>query len=176
MSTIFHSPGFKRSLKILSWIPVIIAFNDNVSYIARIKGPSMRPSLNPNDNELSTDWVLLWKWGCTQSYNLKRNDIVLIKSPSDPHKIYCKRIKGVQFDTIKTLHPYPKETVLVPRNHIWVEGDNVTQSVDSNNFGAVATGMIVGKVVKVIWPPTRWGTNLNETVGRHDALSLATRQ
>lgn len=89
----------------------------------------------------------------------------------DPSKTYCKRIKGIQYDSILTRYPYPREVVHIPRNHVWVEGDNAFHSIDSNNFGPISNGLVVGKAVKVIWPPSRWGTDLKFTTGRHEILT-----
>ncbi|EDO18348.1 hypothetical protein Kpol_1013p19 [Vanderwaltozyma polyspora DSM 70294] len=164
--------SFKIAFITLSWIPVMMTFNNNVCYVANIKGSSMRPTLNPNDNEISNDWVLLWKFGCQKSYNLHRDDIILFKAPSDPSTVYCKRIKGIQYDTIKTKAPYPRETVTIPRNHLWVEGDNVFHSIDSNKFGPISSGLVIGKAVKVIWPPSRWGTDLKESLGRGNVVTI----
>ena len=125
----------------------------------------MRPTLNPSDS--SNDWILLWKF---RKDAVQRNDVILFKSPMDPKKILCKRVKGVELDKVFTKYPYPKDSVIVPRNHIWVEGDNVTHSIDSNEFGPISKGLIVGSVATIIWPPSRWGTDLKETLGRNNIL------
>ena len=36
---------------------------------------------------------------------------------------------------------------------IWVEGDNAEKSIDSNNYGPICLGLVVGKASHVIWPP-----------------------
>lgn len=167
------SPSYalKLSLVTLTWIPVVMTFNENVCYIARVDGSSMRPTLNPDDSASSTDWVLLWKYHARKAQSLHRDDVILLKSPMDPSKTYCKRIKGIQYDSILTRYPYPREVVHIPRNHVWVEGDNAFHSIDSNNFGPISNGLVVGKAVKVIWPPSRWGTDLKFTTGRHEILT-----
>lgn len=163
--------SLKWQLVALTWIPVIITFNENVCHIAKIQGSSMRPTLNPSECNSSTDWVLLWKLNCKDSNNLNRDDVILFKCPTDPAKTYCKRIKGVQYDSIKTRYPYPRDIVHIPRNHLWVEGDNVFHSVDSNNFGPISTGLVIGKAVKVIWPPSRWGIDIKLSTGRQDLIT-----
>lgn len=170
-SRVLHSYAFRVSLVTLSWVPVVMTFNDDICYVARVDGSSMRPTLNPDESTSSTDWVLLWKFHSTKAQCLHRNDVVLFKSPLDPSKTYCKRIKGIQYDSVLTRYPYPKEVVHVPRNHIWVEGDNVYHSIDSNNFGPISNGLVIGRAVQVIWPPSRWGTDFKATTGRHDILT-----
>lgn len=171
MYSISTSYALKVSLITLTWVPVAMTFNDNVCYIAKIEGSSMRPTFNPDESASSTDWVLLWKLNCRNSYNLNRDDVILFKSPSNPVATYCKRIKGVQYDSIQTRYPYPRGVVHIPRNHLWVEGDNVYHSIDSNNFGPISTGLVIGKAVQVIWPPSRWGVDLKRSTGRQQILT-----
>lgn len=85
----------------------------------------------------------------------------MFHSPLEPEKLVTKRITGVQGETISThCPPYPRPEAKVPRNHLWVEGDNSFHSVDSNTFGPISQALVVGKVIKVIWPITRLGANL----------------
>lgn len=151
----------------LSWIPVALAMSD-VFHVSKVDGSSMRPTLNPSDLD-PHDWVVLKKFKPTS--NLKVNDIVLLKSPFDPSKILCKRVKALSLDTIKCdankdANSNDNSTMLIPRGHVWVEGDNI-HSVDSRNFGPISEGLIVGKVLFIIWPPQRWKTKLDRWVGNN---------
>lgn len=53
--------------------------------------------------------------------------------------------------------------VLVQPNRLWVLGDNRAQSADSSAFrgvpggGSVPASSVIGRVVAVIWPPSRAG-------------------
>ncbi len=40
--------------------------------------------------------------------------------------------------------------VVVPKGHVWVEGDNATMSVDSRHIGAVPAALISGRVQAVV--------------------------
>lgn len=154
----------RSALLAVTWIPVMLTATEFV-HISQIKGSSMRPTLNPNDG--STDWVLLNLWNPMERL---RNDIVLLRSPKDPDVVYCKRVKGLSNDALyldqQSRNRGDKTKLkLVPNGHLWVEGDNA-HSVDSREFGPVSKGLVIGKVVCVIWPPQRWGTDLNRWVGR----------
>ncbi|ODV93670.1 hypothetical protein PACTADRAFT_45887 [Pachysolen tannophilus NRRL Y-2460] len=142
----------KTSLIFLTWVPVIYTFNEHVCYISKVEGSSMKPTFNPSSTK--SDFVLLWKWNLKPNLNI--NDVILLRSPINPEKIYAKRIKGLQGDKIQTRYPYPKQSVLIPRNHLWVEGDNI-HSIDSNNFGPVSNGLVIGKACYIIFPFSRFG-------------------
>jgi len=45
--------------------------------------------------------------------------------------------------------------IVIPRDHIWVEGDSPLHSIDSRHYGPVHTDAILGKIVYRIWPRTR---------------------
>lgn len=150
---------------ILACTPIIIFLND-LYQISKVDGHSMRPTLNPSD--LRTDWVLIKKWNFLSK--LKINDIVLINSPTDPTISLCKRIKALEGD--KILVPLGSKfgkmtqlkTMIVPRGHVWVQGDNL-HSLDSRDFGTLSKGLIKGQIIKIIWPWNRFFSNLNEWVG-----------
>lgn len=44
------------------------------------------------------------------------------------------------------------ETVTVPFGHVWVEGDNVETTYDSNDYGPISKTLIVGLASSVLWP------------------------
>ncbi|CCK73082.1 endopeptidase catalytic subunit KNAG_0M02290 [Huiozyma naganishii CBS 8797] len=141
----------------VSWIPVALAATD-VVHVSRIEGSSMRPTLNSSDGD--TDWVLLkMLWPRARAVG----DIVLLKSPFDPAKVMCKRVKALASDTVRVPDGEP---ITVPRGHLWVEGDNV-HSIDSRKFGPVSDGLLLGKVLCVVWPPSKWGVDLHRYSGRN---------
>ncbi len=41
---------------------------------------------------------------------------------------------------------------VVPDGHIWIEGDNSLNSVDSRDYGAVSANLVLGKVWMRLWP------------------------
>ena len=41
-------------------------------------------------------------------------------------------------DVVETRPTYPERNVVVPQNHVWVEGDEAFHSRDSNTYGPVS--------------------------------------
>lgn len=66
-----------------------------------------------------------------------------------------KRIVATPGEKIKTLS-YHNDIVTVPPCHYWVEGDNQRSSEDSNFFGPVSEGLVLGLISHILWPPQRW--------------------
>lgn len=109
------------------------------------------------------DVVLVQKFDVKKPNYLKKGDVVMFRSPSDPERLLTKRVIGIQGDTIEPRDPnYPKKTALIPRNHLWVEGDNSFHSIDSNSFGPVSQALVVGKVTTIIWPLLRFGSDISK--------------
>ncbi|WOH12000.1 hypothetical protein DCAR_0831496 [Daucus carota subsp. sativus] len=129
---------------------------------AYVFGPSMLPTFN-----ISGDYVLAEKIS-TRLGKVGRNDIVLIRSPEDPRKIVTKRIVGVEGDDVRySLNPERDdtfETIVVPKGHVWIEGDNKYMSRDSKNFGPVPYGMIQGRIFWKVWPFESFGSVERRTI------------
>jgi inner membrane protease subunit 2 len=81
------------------------------------------------------------------------------RSPQHPEVLAIKRIIALEGDTVYTRAPYPYPTAVVPRNHVWVEGDNKDghKTLDSNYYGPIAKPLIVGKVTHVLLPWNSFG-------------------
>ncbi|KAK6512772.1 hypothetical protein TWF506_008939 [Arthrobotrys conoides] len=144
----------KVSLGVLSWLPVAIFFFDNVYHVSWVSGRSMYPTFLPDSNAGMRDLILLKKWNAKK--DLKRGEIVVYRSPVDPEITAIKRIVGLQGDVVFTKKPFPLDEVVVPRNHVWVEGDDI-HSHDSNHFGAISAHLIQAKVTHILWPFSRLG-------------------
>lgn len=164
----------KVALLTLSWVPVAIVISEHVAHIGRIQGSSMKPTLNPDSSLGWSDFVFLWKYGLREPGALQVGDVVLLRSPSDPEKILIKRILGTQGDDILTRAPFPRPKCTVPANHLWVEGDNI-HSIDSNTFGPVSAGMVIGRATRVVFPPSRYGP-IPLTGGREARLAELKKQ
>jgi len=127
---------------------------------------SMEPALKQGDR------VLVWKWG---KYEPKRGDIVVYNytSPEDSKKVFLiKRITALAGETIKIrksgvyingkkLNENPFNAIKtesvsdfgpfnVPKDTVFVLGDNIAHASDSRQLGPVPLKDVVGKMIKII--------------------------
>jgi hypothetical protein len=86
----------------------------------------------------------------------ERGDVVVLRSPEkgSEHELLTKRVVAVAGDW---LYARDGRLVRVPSAHCWVEGDNSSNSNDSNHYGAVPCSNVAGTVVAKIWPPAQVG-------------------
>mmetsp|Transcript_18152 Transcript_18152/g.37804 ORF Transcript_18152/g.37804 Transcript_18152/m.37804 type:complete len:123 (+) Transcript_18152:1020-1388(+) len=89
---------------------------------------------------------------------IKTGDVIIAWSPTDSHKLVCKRVRGCEGERIQTrnLQGHVVECV-VPRGHVWLEGDNPPNSNDSRSYGPVPAALVNAKVVYKIWPISEAG-------------------
>ena len=78
-----------------------------------------------------------------------------------------KRIIATEGDTVETRSPYPERNVVVPQNHLWIEGDEGFHSKDSNVYGPVTKLLVIGKVKYVVWP---WPKVVHSETFEHDRV------
>lgn len=84
----------------------------------------------------------------------RRGDVVICVCPYDPKKSVCKRIAAtpgekIWIDTPGSLF---QAQVEVPKNHVWLLGDNSENSLDSRKYGFVPVALLKGKVICKIRP------------------------
>lgn len=84
-------------------------------------------------------------------------DIVLVRTPDDPQKVVAKRVKAMEGEEVSyLLNPNTSDenkTIVVPKGHVWVEGDNIYASRDSRQFGPVPYALLQSRIFLVVWPP-----------------------
>lgn len=133
----------------------------------RVEGISMEPTLE------SGSYVLVNRL----AYRLgtpSRGDVIVFRFPRDPDQEYIKRIIGLPGDLVEVSggevrvngerleepyigQPADYESALrVPRQQLFVLGDNRNNSSDSHQWGPVPLENVVGKAVLVYWPPEEW--------------------
>lgn len=156
LDCVMHA-SLKTALFTLSWVPVFISVQQVCGQLIWIQGRSMQPSLNPDSSLGTRDLLLIQKYGLRRADSFSKGDVVILHSPIDPEKILVKRITALQNETVKPRSSsYPKKQLKIPPNHLWIEGDSI-HSVDSNSFGPVSSGLVVGKARWIVYPFNRYG-------------------
>ena len=94
--------AFRMRLAILVQFVCFLYILNNYGISSTLcQGPSMMPTLNP-----AGDVVLVEHVSATLN-RLQRGDVVVAKSPTDPHAVVCKRILGLPGDKVPLPHPPP---------------------------------------------------------------------
>lgn len=142
-----------------------------------IPSESMKPTLKVHDR------ILVNKLSY-HTHAVHRGDIVVFKrsalkgTPESQIKDLVKRVIGLPGDTVSTtpdghvlindhqldepyVHGQPTSpgipAVVIPPHHLWVMGDNRTNSADSRYFGPIDDSQIVGRAFILIWPIPDFG-------------------
>lgn len=183
-STDEPTPRISRRRWLVEWIGIVtvaaviaVALKFGVISSFEIPSKSMLPTLQPGDrvlvNRLAYD-----------AHAPNRGDVIVFRrppgaprAPGAPEDL-IKRVIGLPGDTVSTSgghvfidgrqlrEPYlapdtPSdglvEPVVVPPGHLWVMGDNRTNSADSRVFGPLDQDLIVGRAFARVWPIGRMG-------------------
>jgi signal peptidase I len=136
-----------------------------------IPSGSMIPTLEIGDRVLVNKFIYRFT-------EPKRGDIVVFTSVDDPKEDLIKRVVGVPGDKIAVRggklflngepqkEPYTNKKLpdrsffartTVPKNHVFVMGDNRGNSADSRVFGPLPKKNIEGEAFLRFWPPDRIG-------------------
>ena len=134
-----------------------------------IPSSSMEPTLVPGDSVLDLKFAYLLS-------DPERGDLAAVQNPVHEHQTLIKRVAGLQGDTVEIRdgvlyingerknEPYVDYNltdssffgpVEVPSGHVFVLGDNRSNSRDSRDFGAVPEKDLRGQVVLRLWPLSR---------------------
>ncbi|KAH9587321.1 IMP1 inner mitochondrial membrane peptidase-like [Schistosoma haematobium] len=117
--------------------------------------------------ELLSGTRVIWKSSLSR-WTLSRS----VQRRSKVHKLWSHRSSKVRrtWKSIKTALPLlykisPFRITLpaftrarqVPRGHVWLEGDNTLQSLDSRSYGPVPISHLEYKVFLRVWPLSHFG-------------------
>lgn len=151
----FASEASKTSMTLVKFFCFLHVTRTYVLDVASVPGPSMLPTFNISGNVVLVDRI------SPRFCKIAPGDIVIVVSPENPRKVITKRLIGVEDDSVTYLvDPKNSEkcnTVVVPKGHIWVQGDNIYDSRDSRDFGPVSYGLLYGKVFWRICPMKDFG-------------------
>jgi len=135
----------------------------------RIEGPSMLPNLH--EGQFLAVNKLAYRLGPMQ-----RGDVIVFYYPYASQQDLIKRVIGLPGDRLEIVRgqvwingqalqePYVQDpgtysqplTVIEP-DHVFVMGDNRTNSNDSRRWGSLPMGGVIGKALFCYWPPQDWG-------------------
>jgi mitochondrial inner membrane protease subunit 1 len=139
---------WKYAKRILFTACILDIINQNLCDLRACIGPSMMPTFNSHGD------IALLERISVRLHKLRQGDIVVALLPHDPDKLICKRLIGLPGDTI-CIDPTSKNNhmfIQVPAGHVWLQGDNITNSTDSRSYGPIPYGLIRAKVVARVWP------------------------
>ncbi|MDQ3249948.1 MAG: signal peptidase I [Chloroflexota bacterium] len=107
-----------------------------------------------------------------------RGEVIVFHNPNNTDEDYIKRVMGLPGDTLEVRdqrvyingqvleEPFNKNPFLqgdifgpqiVPPDHLFVMGDNRSNSQDSRRIGPIDESLIVGKAWLRVWPPQNFG-------------------
>ena len=180
----------------LSVFPILFAVNDAIVSVATVHGRSMQPTLNPHlppsavspasssSPSSSSDVVLIWKLSAQSVSSYPAGSLLVLKSPYSPHRRIVKRLVGREKEWIVTerrrddgerdgesegvgVRQYG-HIEQVGSGRVWVEGENEAASgEDSREYGPMPAALVQGRVLAVVWPPSRmrWMEDTLQHVG-----------
>ena len=106
-------------------------------------------------------WYELFRGLCEQHFasGLQHGDVIILQHPAKEATI-CKRIIGMPGDVIVRTDGGESSGCcgevtnhrIVPSGHLWIEGDNTRNSLDSRSYGSVPASLVIGKVICRLWP------------------------
>ncbi|GIL60043.1 hypothetical protein Vafri_14665 [Volvox africanus] len=132
-------------------------------FVSKVTGPSMLPTFGGQGDFVIAEAVTPM-WG-----QLKPGDVVICTRPVDPAESIIKRVVAVEGEEV-VLYPDRESSevrrLTVPPGHVWIQGDNLTQSLDSRQYGPVPKALVRGRVVFQVFPKPGWVDNSIEAVRR----------
>ncbi|KAJ2363743.1 hypothetical protein H4S01_004141, partial [Coemansia sp. RSA 2610] len=169
--------GARQSLWNTAKITVLVGFPtgcfihtifDYVGEITPAVGPSMLPTLSMVGDLLLIERLPGWR------SRLRVGDPVVFTSPTNPSKRAVKRVLGQAGDAL-CVDPTKDELsfVQIPRGHVWLQGDNYTNSTDSRVYGPVPLALLRGRVLARVWPEPQVLSNNTEIIAGSFTTSRA---
>ncbi|CDW83680.1 mitochondrial inner membrane protease subunit 1 [Stylonychia lemnae] len=126
--------------------------------IVGVNGPSMLPNIDSNNSILFLD--------CFTTNFLRKpriGDVIVAQNPLKPRgATVVKRVLYVEGEIAEffDIRTQRNEKVIIPPNHIWVEGDNPNNSRDSRHYGPISLELVQGIVRFKLWPFNQFGQSL----------------
>ena len=116
------------------------------------EGKNCKDNSDEESGNSVNSWYAVFRgiWKQHIASGLQRGDVIILYHPSKEATI-CKRIIGMPGDRIVRTDGDPRHLV-VPPGHLWIEGDNARNSLDSRSYGTVSASLVIGTVICRLWP------------------------
>lgn len=132
-----------------------------------IPSASMEPGIAPGDRIIVNQ--LSYRLGAPS-----RGDVVVFAYPRDPNRTFVKRVLALEGETVELKDnqvfinsqlvnepylkpgdypPFGPETI--PKDNVFVLGDNRRQSEDSREWGLLPRNYLIGKATMIYYPLSR---------------------
>lgn len=111
-------------------------------------------TIEPSTSAMTADRVLYWKLKPSpKKMKDLKGKLVAMRNPYDPYQVLYRRVIATELFWIQRQDD--SGLIQVPRGHVWLECDYPTKdNLDSiSKFGPVSTGLLLGEVSAIIWPP-----------------------
>lgn len=126
-------------------VAVALGATAAASQLFCVSGKSMSPTINKTCHH---SILILDKLSCKMGlYTPRVNDIVAYCKPGDSSKAVVKRVVAVAGEVVESRK---LGTVIVEPGCFWAIGDNLYNSVDSNDYGQIQTSSIIGKCLCIV--------------------------
>ncbi|GMK58497.1 hypothetical protein CspeluHIS016_0505290 [Cutaneotrichosporon spelunceum] len=163
----FRKAGFLSQYRFVAVVTVKIfaafhVLNEAIASSQPCAGWSMYPTLDHYGDAVLLLPMAYWRPKILGMSNKRpeRGDLVVTTGMNNPAYTVCKRVVGIEGDVVeieptRSLHSSKSwaqgRFLRVPKGHIWIVGDNLSNSTDSRDYGPVPIAMVKGKVTHRIW-------------------------
>lgn len=173
--SVFRHLVLPTSKRVVQFLCAAHLFREVAYDMVPCSGSSMLPSLAIDGDVIIHSPMAYWRslipWG-PRFVMPQRGELVVAVNPNEFRGTVCKRVVGLPGDIVEfdprrggvtwsagSLVPQleadkRKEKdltfVKVPKGHVWLSGDNMSNSTDSRDYGPMPIAMIRGKVIKVV--------------------------
>jgi signal peptidase I len=159
---------------LVKYVAAAYLVREHIAEFTICVGPSMMPTFDPSGEVALVERMFMAT--TLRNRPIQKGDIVIAKSVQNAKQSVCKRVVGLEGDVVTyrdvtrvrydvdgygRYDPNGKGSVrqvTVPKGHIFIQGDNESNSTDSRQYGPVPYATLQGRVVAKVWPKMGWVT------------------